>query len=562
MPKKKAPTYDIKPSSSAHPSLSSSSKPKDARSIGSNKISSGNSVNDRIQHLRISQGVSPSLQGSQSGQLSSQTLATGSGPSLPPSLRSILQLPDVPSPRPRPGLRVTRRTRGPAGPAPPRSWLETREEVTEQRPKDGQMLIGGTSAKTEQLPGSFLPEHGSLFHTALKALAVNWDWHVHYDQFHLATIPVWYKEALLSYISCYSLGGMHKAGLSVLFADDTELEDATGVDGLTHLDLSGSIGYCLKLKELKNLLKAKKTVSSGERTSDIVPESWDSPNLLESPSGLPKFHFLTHLSLSNPNKAVTWKELLDLAPNLSTITHLSLAYWPTPTISPNSATAYRETPQGNVNFGARNFYSSFDNDWTEAASILRRLSRSTYCLKWLDLTGCFPWVQALSYDQVDWCGAWRALEIVKIGQGYIPGCFQEGAAETAWRDVYSNGICLHCLELLDSTDKASQEKRQLAEWARVESATLELAESVNTKISKSMGNASFLDIQQPENERPGGAEDFDGGWTKDATAAISSSGGSRSERVTFERGWDSWWIRDAIRQIRDAPSVEYSKPFL
>ena len=560
MPKKKAPTYDIKPSGSAHPSLSSSSKPKNARSIGSNKNSSGNSVNDRLQQLRISQGVSPSLQGSQSGQLLSQALATGSGPSLPPSLRSILQLPDAPPPRPRPGLRVTGRTRGPAGPAPPHSWLETREQATEQRPKHGQTLIGGTSAKTEKLPGSFLPEHGSLIHTALKALAVNWDWHVHYDQFYLATMPVRCKEALLSYMSHHSLGGMDKAGLDVLFVDDTELEDATGVDGLTHLDLSGSIGYCLKLKELKNLLRAKKTVSSGERTSDMVPESWDTPNLLESPSGLPKFHSLTHLSLSNPNKAVTWKELLDLAPCLSTITHLSLAYWPSPTISPNSATAYRETPQGNVNFGAGNFYSSFDNDWTEAASILRRLSRSTYCLKWLDLTGCFPWVQALGCDQVDWCGAWRALETVKVGQGYIPGCFQENAAETAWRDVYSGGVCLHCIELLDMSDKASREKRQLADWARVESATLEMEDSVNTKISKSMTKSSIVDVQEPqsESERPGVGEDFDG-WTKTATA-VSSFGGSRSERVTFERGWDAWWMRDAIRQIRDAPAVEFS-PF-
>ena len=411
------------------------------------------------------------------------------------------------------------------------------------------MLIGGTSAKIEQLPGSFLPENGSLIHTILKAFAANWDWHVQYDQYYLATLPVRYKEALLSYISRYSPSGTDKAGLTVLFVDDTELEDATGVDGLTHLDLSGSIGHRLKSKQLKDLLRVKRTVSSGEEISDAVPESWDTPSLLESPSGLPKFHSLTHLSLSNPNRATTWKELLDLAPDLSTITHLSLAYWPIPTISPNSATAYRETPQGNVNFGASNLYSSFDSDWTEAASILRRLSRSTYCLKWLDLTGCFPWVQALSYDQVDWCGAWRALEIVKIGQGYMPGCFQESAAEMAWRDVYSDRLPHPNHEMLSATE-SHQERRQLVEWVRVEVATMETEDSVNAKISESMRNAPIIDVHEPENERPGG-EGFDG-WMKNPAAV---SAGSRSARVTFERGWDSWWIRDAIHHIRDLKSI-------
>ncbi|KAM0800956.1 hypothetical protein BDR22DRAFT_776664, partial [Usnea florida] len=339
-------------------------------------------------------------------------------PSLPPSLRSILQLPDVPSPRPRPGLRVTGRVRGPAGPAPPVSWLERRGRASGQMIGSAHVLLEETSAKTEQLPGCFLPNHGSLVHTTLKALAMNWDWHVEYDQYYLATIPVRYKEALLSYIARYSDGGTDKAGLDVLFQDDTELEDATGVDGLTHLDLSRSIGHPLKLKQLKDLLGAKKTGLVGDQTSNIESESWDTPALLDSPSGLPKFYSLTHLSLSHPKTAATWKGLLDLAPHLATVTHLSLAYWPTPTMSPNSATAYRESPQGNVSFGASSFYSSLDNDWSEAASILRRLSRSAYCLKWLDLTGCFPWVQALQYDQIDYCRAWRALETIKIGQGY------------------------------------------------------------------------------------------------------------------------------------------------
>ncbi len=379
-------------------------------------------------------------------------------------------------------------------------------------------------------------------------MATNWDWHAHYDQNYLATIPVRYKQALLYYIARYGGSGTDKAGLEVLFLDDTELEDATGVDGLTHLDLSTSIGHRLKLKQLKDLLGAKKTVPS-EETSDVVPESWDTPNLLDSPSGLPRFHSLTYLSLSHPSETATWKGLLDLAPGLATITHLSLAYWPTPTISPNSATAYRETPQGNVNFGASNFYSSFDNDWTEAASILRRLSKLMYCLKWLDLTGCFPWVQALKYDQLDWCGAWRALETIKIGQGHIPECFQAKATETAWRDVYWDRVSLPNHGMSVSAD--SNQKMQLVEWVHVEGITMDVEESVNRKISELMRKASIAGVHDPRDARSE-REGFDG-WANNAPAAASA--GSRSQRITFERGWDAWWIRDAILQIREMRGI-------
>ena len=219
---------------------------------------------------------------------------------------------------------------------------------------------------------------------------------------------------------------------------------------------------------------------------------------------------------------------------------------PNPTMSPNSATAYRETPQGNVNAGASNFYSSFDNDWTEAASILRRLSKSAYCLKWLDLTGCFPWVQALTYDQIDWFGAWRALETVKIGQGYIPECFHDDAAETAWRDVYSNRISL--LNHQTSASADDYKRRQLIEWVEVEGATMGVEETVNAKIGASITKTHFTWVHEPEETSRREGHGF-GGWAR-RTPAAAVSAGSRSRRITFERGWDSWWIRDAICQIR------------
>ena len=556
MTKKRAPNYDIKPNGPAHPSLSPSSKTKDARSLGSKEPPSGNSVNDRIQRRRISQGASPSLQGSQVGRLPSQALGSGAGPSLPPSLRNILQLPDAPPPRPRPGLRVTGRARGPAGPAPPVSWIRAREQVAGNTPKTRRVVLGGAGAKIEQLPGIFSPPHGSLMRAALKALALNWDWHVQYDQYYLATIPVRYKEALLLYIARYSPTGTDKAGLVLLFLNETELEDATGVDGLTHLDLSSSIGHHLKLKQLKDLLGGKKAVAGRDETSDVLPESWDTPELLSSPSGLPRFHSLTHLSLSHPSNGVTWKGLLDLAPVLTTITHLSLAYWSTPTMSPNSTTAYRETPQGNVNFGASNIYSGYDNDWTEAASILRRLSKSTYCLKWLDLTGCFPWVQALKYGMIDWCGTWRALERIKIGQGHIPECFQDSTNETAWRDIYWDRASP--LNHERSSTIEPHQKRHLVEWVYVEHITVGVAECVNANIAESLIASSMPETQGPETARPEG-EDSDG-WANTPSTPVSGARRSRSQRISFERGWDAWWIHDAIRQISNAEEARASGP--
>lgn len=412
------------------------------------------------------------------------------------------------------------------------------------------MMPGGTGAKIEELPDAFLPIHGSLVHTALKALALNWDWHVHYDQYYLATIPVRCKEALLSYIARYSPAGTDKAGLALLFLNDTELEDATGVDELTHLDLSTSVGQRLKLKQLKDLLGGKKATTGGEGTSDVVPESWDTPDFLNPPSGLPRFHSLTHLSLSHPTNTATWKGLLDLAPDLMTITHLSLAYWPTPTLAPNSTTAYRVTPQGNVNYGASSFYSALDNDWTEAASILRRLSKSTYCLKWLDLTGCFPWVQALKDDQMDWCGAWRALETIKIGQGHIPECFQGDAASMASQDLLWPKDPLSNRKAYPPMD--SYQRRLFYDWVNVENVTMVVEHSVNERISKLIKQAPTTGVQEPEGTAAKEEEEEKGfdSRAKSRSAPISGAEG-RSERITFERGWDAWWIRDVILENRD-----------
>lgn len=526
MPKKRAPKYDTKPSSPAHPSLSSS-KPRNAsHSLTSSGTPSGNSVNDQIQKLRLSERAPPSLTGPRA------FLDPGSNPSLPPALRDILQLPDAPAPRPRPGLRVTGARRVP-GPAAPQSWLRGNQERGKRKQHKSSVLGNGAPIQVESLPGAKLPHHGSLLATTLKALAKNWDWHKVYDQYYLATIPVGYKEALLHYVAAYGEHGIDKAGLELLFQDEHELEGATGAEGLTHLDLTTSMGYPLKSSDLKALLSTQQYATCHPADDpDSPPESWEStPFFTHNPSTASPFSNLTHLSLAHPQPTTSapWKGLLSLAPSLSpTLTHISLAYWPPPTLTPNSTTAYRSTPTGNVPSSATHFYSALDQDWSEAASILRRLSKATYCLQWLDLTGCKAWVKALGRPELDWVGSWGTLETVKVGQASdMPACFS-GDGEGAFRQglrrlVHNPGLGW----------------RELHEWADAEKETIEVEKDINTRIT-------YL------------------GWTH----GLSEEGVTRPDllhqqvrttRVRFDRGWDAWWIKEAVEELSGVLEGPYGR---
>ena len=542
MPKKRTPTYGQKLCSPAHPSLSSSRSKDVSHSLASSGTTSGNSVNDQIQRLRLSER--PSSSSAEYGT-SPQLLDQASNPSLPPSVRNALQLPDAPPPRPRPGLRVTRGRRGPAGPAAPQSWLTNSHERLRVK-RQGDAVKGGQAGiNVGSLPDAYFPQEGSLLATTLKAIARNWEWHKVYDQYYLATIQVRYKEALLNYLVRFGQHGIDRSGLEILFQDEHELENGTGAEGLTHLELATSIGNPLRLSDLKVLLSLKKTRIAKDDPVDVTPESWDDgEDLLRGPSGMGRFDTLTHLSLSHPNTAATWKGLLDVAPCLATITHLSLAYWPYPTLAPNSKTAYRETPQGTVSYGAASIYSAYERDMNEVVPILHRLSKSTYCLRWLDLEGCYPWNLALASKEIDWFGSWRALETVKISQGWLPECFQSDPDERAWRNV---------LFASDEVDPRNAGRAQLVEWAAVEteSSHLETLANWNIATRQIVKDADDVDPQLQtvtEGQRA---------YWPNATALPSPSAedGPRTARVNFERGWDSWWIADAIKEVYHSPAA-------
>lgn len=300
--------------------------------------------------------------------------------------------------------------RGPAGPPPPRSWLQERNHHL-RRKSDGDSGAEGHALpeNTHPLPNLDIPNDRSLLFQTLKTLAIYWDWHLEYDREGLATLPMKYKERLLYFMARYNPGRMTRAGFEALFLEERALEDETA---LTHLDLSSSIRLDFSLKDLMDVFAKKPddNSASNKETSNTIPDAWDTPEPSSiSPNPILWFSTITHLSLAHPVNA-SWKSLLRLAPHLKTLTHLSLAFWPTPSFFPQNETI--------SNYNTPYFYSqSIDGDWSQAAAILRRLSRATYCLKWLNLTGCCSWIWALlCTDGVDWRGAWRGMHTVLAGE--------------------------------------------------------------------------------------------------------------------------------------------------
>ncbi len=551
MPKKRAPLQYTKPASPIHPSLlpSSFTNKHGLHSLNPRDPSTEKSVNQLIQDLRLNQA--PSIpKGRPQGPLNPQTVH--------PSLRSILQVPDTPPPRPRPGMRAARglRGRGPAGPPPPVSWLNDSMHAPAHLRQKKQGLYK-TQARCEKvdhlggLPDQYLPDEASLAHQALKVLANGWDWHVQYDQFYLATLPMRYKQALLSYLAFYNPQSVTCLSLEVLFLDDSQLEDATGSDGLTHLDLATSIGHPLGLKELRDFFTKKRVTTNDKMIStesEVIPDNWETPSITPFRT-ISRFQSLSHLSLAHPASG-SWRSLLALAPHLVTLTHLSLAYWPVPSLTPNSKTAYRTTPLGDVDYGASNFYSLYDCDFAEAAGILRRFSRSLLCLKWLDLTGCGVWIRALGADTgIEWSGAWRGVETVKVGQGSVPECVKDGSGR--WKELWMD----LGLEYWSSEKLAM--RRELRAWVEFEKnvneVEQEVAHMVAQPVREPMGGGSTTD-HEPPNGLPGTWWDYGRN-----PRPVGSKPGQWPCRVKFERGWEGWWIEDAIREMTPETARKFTR---
>lgn len=295
--------------------------------------------------------------------------------------------------------------------------------------------------QSSTLPGGRLPTRGSLEDMALKAIAVNWSWHVEYDHTYLATLPVRTRETLLSYLTIYD--DTHWPNpFPLLFPPECDQDE---LDEVTRLDLANNLGSWATVKRIEKelLLVPSKTAVKATRQDAAVPDSWDdTPNDLSTPEPvleILRFSNLRHLSLAlNPASSSappSWAALLNLADKLSILTSLSLANWPPPTYTPNASkgrfkiqdtTGAGSRPQ--AVYGGSDYYTLSDDNWREASGILRSLSRHLYCLTWLDLSGCGPWLAALTYTTPeegmlgpDWNGSWRNIRHLNLGVGWLPG---------------------------------------------------------------------------------------------------------------------------------------------
>ncbi|KIW04637.1 uncharacterized protein PV09_04383 [Verruconis gallopava] len=476
MPKKR--NHQFKPLVT---NLSRPASPKD--SSGSTRT-----VNERLAQLRAEQAPRPTIE--QRNEIA--TLATSH--TLPPHLRRILDVPETAPPLPKPGARRAMRINGvrmPPGPPAPRSWLAASLHAppdVKTKAKSGMRDRLATRYKPDVPPKlvleapNLLPNPGSLIDCTLRVMAMEWEFISVYEQLNLATLPARWKSALLSYLSIYGPDdGIRISSLRTLFLDENELNGATGSEEVACFDLSGLITASFTIADLEKFLyKKPKLVKEStlaaetldiesqplsDNINDELAESWeDAASMADVPNTglkLKSFPNLARLSLAHAGSFASWSQLLSLTAHLHTLTHLSLAYWPLPTTTPNLKSAFITHNHASIPVSGTHFYSRLDDDWAEAASILKRLSKNTYRLQHLDLEGCSEWIPALTWTNADgqgrndrwvdrtfrpsrsntashssfdepefaeskegpgpnWNGSWASLTYVNIAQGMIP----------------------------------------------------------------------------------------------------------------------------------------------
>ncbi|KAK3719984.1 hypothetical protein LTR37_004107 [Vermiconidia calcicola] len=501
MPKKR--TFQFKPLQGAFSSSSKQNTNKDG------DYDSSPSVNERLSELRKIEGKDAAARKRQLAE------SLTNSRSVPPELRGILGISESALPKPKTAVRARERMRTP-GPPPPKSWLSNgsswtstlasrgarrglrRSADVNDRSRPKQLMRFARLAGLSDVPDGGKPSRLALL--ALKRIAQSWDLLEEEDYPALVEVPLRLRLRLISYISFYGLP-LDYRGLHALLQ---------GSETVHYLDLAGLVGHGnLTMKKLVKLL-GNENESKGSNAEAGVAEAWDADETFEaalkpSPS-LTRFSNLTHLCLSHPAPNVYWRDLLALVKHTAQVTHLSLAYWPRPTLTPNLATAtvLSQNSPG-IAAGGSHYYSALDQDMSEPASLLRQLSSHLLCLRWLDLEGCQEWSPALkehtkngpaisnatetSPDSDAWeasrFGAqsvvlsnWKNLRYIRLAQGWLPSLI--GIKALQERHVsYPNlmaDIARHLLESAGSTFQVIQtsqdvldvEKKKARMWLECE----------------------------------------------------------------------------------------------
>ncbi|KAF2431020.1 hypothetical protein EJ08DRAFT_588290, partial [Tothia fuscella] len=495
------------PKKRSHPHVSATPTPRP--NIPSTSVKT---VNERLSQMRAEQAPRPTLQQRQNVE----TVATSR--SRPPELNSILNIPETPPPIPRPGSsrRWRHLRRAAPGPAAPRSWLSGSVHAHAHEP--GTSMGARRKSRVNNMngyrdrpdcfgklallrDGHGLPRRESLVDYTLKSMAQDWDFVSVYEQHNLPSLPVPLKTMLLSYLSIHGPDFIALEDIKHLFMTGNEIPGGTGCEEVTRLDFSGILSPSFTLCDLAKYFATRRKDGSNlaagteslrpsstkvERPYVDLLESWEDEagSVQDSiPTSLTPLRFphLTHLSLAHPGPNASWSALLSLSTNLSTLTHLSLAYWPLPTMAPNSevsssaadatatflrrSTSYLGRPRSPQDPG---------HDWHESANILRRLSNNTYCLRWLDFEGCNEWLPALTWTSQrtlwagstppdsppstlppqekgpDWNNSWSQVTHVNVSQGFLPT--DTAAVQSIPASVVACDLLLYLRERDDAED--------------------------------------------------------------------------------------------------------------
>ena len=482
MPKKR--TYNFKP-------IQGSSSSNRQHPTTQNGSDAGLSVNERLGELRKLEAKDAEARKRQIAESVNQR-------SVPPELRSVLGISESAPPKPKATVRTRERMRTP-GPAPPKSWLagssSTSWKLRKNADKNGRSRSKHLLRFT-RLTGleddSVDAKPASLTHLALKTIATSWDLLDEEDSPALADIPFRLSLRLLSYINFYGSTIDATALLALLH----------GTESIKCLDLVGLIGYDnLTLRKVGKILEQAQDDGSN-LSENRVAESWDLEDSLEAAlklsSPLNRFSNLTHLCLSHPAATISWRDLLAFSKHIPQVTHLSLAYWPRPTLTPNLSTATvssHHSPE--VTAGGSHYYSTLDHDMEEPASLIRQLSGHLLYLQWLDLEGCEEWTPAMgrlatsnySHDTDGaWVGSlqdtpsiftsnWKKLSYIRFAQGWLPSIrgvqgLSERREATVIDMVLVDGIVKHLkqqdgaaeLESPVSQDVVDIEKKKAMVW--------------------------------------------------------------------------------------------------
>ena len=502
MPKKR--TYNFKQLQGSSSSSSSQAATKNGGSDTSP------SVNERLGELR-------KLEGKDAAAKKRQLADSVNQRSVPSEIREILGVPESAPPKPKAGVRLRERLRTP-GPAPPKSWtangsslwmstlalrggrrrLRKKSADVNDRNRPKQLLrfarLAGLKVdEVDQKPPS-------LTHLALKTVAEQWDLLDEEDYPALAEIPLQLRLRILSYLAYYGRP-IYYSGLAAVLQ---------GSEDIQQLDLAGLVGHGdLTLRNIGRINGMEQETASDDNKE--IAESWDADEASQStlPPSLRtnRFAHLTHLCLSHPKPTASWRSLLAFSKFTPQLTHLSLAYWPRPTLTPNLATATVSSQHGpDVSAGGSHCYSAIDKDMSEPASLLRQLSGNLLCLQWLDLEGCAEWVPALGGSLYDsgllvlrgWDGRlhqeptsiltsnWKKLTYLRCAQGWEPrACGMRALRDSGQRNTsVALGMFRHFENAVEIEADVSQdivdiEKKRAMIWLDCESELLRSCWDIN-----------------------------------------------------------------------------------